>query len=116
MLVADESVDFRIGEKLRSSGIDVYAITEQSPSIVDEDVLNIALQLNAPLLTEDKDFGELVFRLGLPHKGILLLRVSSMPSIQKVAVVTRIILEHIELLYGAFSVFDGHNLRIRRSS
>ena len=114
MLVADESVDFTIVDKLRASGLEVYAIVEQSPSITDEDVLSIAVRLNAPLITEDKDFGELVFRLRLPHRGVILLRLGAMPSEQKGEVATKVILKHLAELPNAFCVFDGFNLRVRR--
>jgi hypothetical protein len=68
-IVADERVDFRIVLQLREIGLTVYAIVEQEPSISDEKVLAIANENEALLITEDKDFGELVFRLRLPHRG-----------------------------------------------
>jgi predicted nuclease of predicted toxin-antitoxin system len=71
-IVADESVDFRIVVQLREKGIQVYSITEELPSAKDEIVLKTAHDNRALLLTEDKDFGELVFRLHMPHSGILL--------------------------------------------
>ena len=70
-IVADESVDFRIISGLRQVGLNVLAIIELQPSITDNTVLNIACENEALLLTEDKDFGELVFRLRLPHRGVL---------------------------------------------
>lgn len=72
-LVADESVDFRIIIRLREVGFIVFAIAEEMPSITDQSVLDLAYEKNALLLTEDKDFGDLVFRLQLPHRGILLI-------------------------------------------
>lgn len=75
-LVADESVDFTIVLFLRGNGLNIYSIAEQEPSIADEDVLDMSVKLHAVLITEDKDFGELVFRLRLPHRGIVLLRLS----------------------------------------
>ncbi len=73
--VADESVDFRVVAELRNIGISVYSIAEEAPSITDTSVLSIAFERHALLITEDKDFGELVFRLQLPHYGILLIRI-----------------------------------------
>ena len=70
-VIADESVDFRIVIQLRNIGITVYSIVEEIPSITDKSVLLFAFEKNALLITEDKDFGELVFRLQLPHHGIL---------------------------------------------
>ena len=57
-IIADESVDYRIVVKLRESGLTVYAISEQQPSIKDDAVLAIACDNNALLITEDKDFEE----------------------------------------------------------
>jgi predicted nuclease of predicted toxin-antitoxin system len=62
-LVADEGVDRQIVEQLRHDGHDVLYVAELAPSISDDEVLQKANDWHAPLLTADKDFGELVFRL-----------------------------------------------------
>lgn len=72
--LADESVDFRIVKALREDHYEVEAIVEINPSIDNEQVLAIANELNAVLITEDKDFGELTYRLRKPNKGIILMR------------------------------------------
>lgn len=64
ILLADESVDRPIVERLRGDGHDTVYVAELSPSITDEQVLQKANSRNALLMTEDKDFGELVYRLG----------------------------------------------------
>jgi predicted nuclease of predicted toxin-antitoxin system len=69
-VVIDESVDYLIVNKLKSTDFEVYAIIDELPSISDKEVLAIANKQNALLITEDKDFGELVFRFQLLHKGI----------------------------------------------
>src|SRR5262245_26243497 len=109
-IVADESVDFRIIVALRKLGIDVYAICEEQRSITDEQVLAIANNLNALLITEDKDFGELVFRLRLPHKGILLIRITDESKISKV---TEAIIKNYNELCERFSVINEKKLRIK---
>jgi hypothetical protein len=53
LLVADESVDFRIVTELRKLGLQVIVISENHPSIKDDEVLRIAFNSNAILLTED---------------------------------------------------------------
>lgn len=55
-IIVDESVDYRIVLELRNAGFSIYAIAEQ-PSIKDENVLSIAYQNDALLLTEDKILG-----------------------------------------------------------
>ena len=64
--VIDENVDYGITSILKKQGLDVYSIQDNNPGISDEQVLKIANDLNAVLITEDKDFGELTHRLKLP--------------------------------------------------
>ncbi|WEK35114.1 MAG: DUF5615 family PIN-like protein [Candidatus Pseudobacter hemicellulosilyticus] len=61
--VADESVDAPIYKALRQDSHGVLAIAETTPGITDEQVLQIAYDNKAILITQDKDFGELVYRL-----------------------------------------------------
>ena len=74
-LVADENIDRGIIERLRRDGHLVDWIAELSPSVSDEEVLRLAVEGGAVLVTEDKDFGELVYRCGLAHSGVLLVPV-----------------------------------------
>ena len=41
----------------------------------DDVVLERAFRENRALITEDKDFGELVYRLKKPAKGVILMRI-----------------------------------------
>jgi predicted nuclease of predicted toxin-antitoxin system len=83
ILFADESVDRPIVERLRQDGHDTVYVAEQSPSITDDEVLQEANSRSALLLTEDKDFGELVYRLGRVHGGIVLIRLAGLPAAAK---------------------------------
>lgn len=112
IIVADESVDFRIIKALRGNGFDIVAICELSPSISDKEVLQIAVDKNALLITEDKDFGELVFRLQLPHKGILLIRIND--NRFKIESSIHTIKLYFTELKDRFSVLADERLRIRQ--
>jgi predicted nuclease of predicted toxin-antitoxin system len=72
--VADESCDFGVVRALRASGHDVIAIAETSPRIADERILAIAREKTRILLTEDKDFGELVYARKHETAGVILFR------------------------------------------
>ncbi len=61
-LLADESVDRQIVERLRQDGHHLLAVAEMAPGVPDDVVLERANQETALLLTADKDFGELVYR------------------------------------------------------
>lgn len=72
--VADEGVDSPIVEQLRQAGHTVLAIAETSPGVNDETVLESAQSQQAILITGDRDFGELAYRLRRVHFGIILVR------------------------------------------
>jgi len=112
-LVADESVDFGIINILRQKGIVVVSICEDFSGIKDTEVLNIALDRQCLLITEDKDFGELTYRLKLRHFGILLLRLSDVPRKERIQMASEIIEEYFDKMKGNFSVLTKNGLRIK---
>ena len=111
--VADESVDATITQHLRQNGYSVYSIAESLPSVSDNIVLATAFNNNSVLITEDKDFGELVIRFKLPHVGVLLLRLIGLSANEKNILVLNAIKEHKTEMKDAFTVLDSTNLRIR---
>lgn len=113
LIVADESVDFAIVELLRQSGFEVLAIMEDHPGWSDDKVLDLAFRQEAYLITEDKDFGELTYRLQKPSHGILLVRLPKEESLAKAAMVQEIIQSDFERLWKKFSVLEPLKLRVR---
>ena len=73
-ILADENVEGEIIMPLRSAGHIVSDIKEISPGINDPEVLVVANQSRQVLMTNDKDFGELVYRDRLFSSGLILLR------------------------------------------
>jgi predicted nuclease of predicted toxin-antitoxin system len=112
-IVADESVDFGIVVKLRQKGIDIVSIYEEYSGIKDAEVLRIAKDKQCLLITEDKDFGELTYRLKLEHRGIMLIRLSDIPRMERIELVLKTIEQHFNMLENNFSVLTKRGLRIK---
>lgn len=112
-LIADESVDYAIIRFLRESGHKIHSILEKSPGIDDHKVLEIANDLTRLLLTEDKVFGELTYRLNKPHHGILLIRLSRIPREERIILVSEFISNYGKDLIGKFSVITEQGFRIK---
>jgi hypothetical protein len=72
--LADESCDFVVVRALRVAGHDVAAIAEISPRATDEVVLELAIRESRILLTEDKDFGQLLHANEAATGGVFPLR------------------------------------------
>lgn len=111
--VADESLDRQIVERLRQDAHTVWYVAEMEPGISDDIVLELANREVALLLTADKDFGELVFRLRRVALGVVLVRLSGLSASNKAEIVSRAIAQHAEELPGAFTVITPTAIRIR---
>ena len=72
---------------MRRDGHKVDHIAEMSPGIDNDTILRQANDNGSLLLTLDKDFGELVFRQGLVHAGVILIRLAGLPPTTKADVV-----------------------------
>ena len=72
--LVDESTGIAVIRFLRDFGYDVLAVAEAMPKAEDLDILARAVSERRILVTNDKDFGELVYRSGQAHHGVLLLR------------------------------------------
>jgi hypothetical protein len=78
--LADECVDAGLVDQLREAGHDVSYIAETASGASDATVLNRANAEDRLLLTEDKDFGDLVFRSRRDVPGVVLLRLRLNPG------------------------------------
>ena len=113
-LLADESVERQIVERLRLDGHQVLYVAEMEPGIEDTVVLERANERLALLLTGDKDFGELVFRDKLlTAGGVILIRLAGLIADTKARIVSAAIKEHETELGHRFSVITPGRVRIR---
>ncbi len=79
-------------------------------------MLDEANARSALLVTADKDFGELVYRLGRVHAGVVLIRLAGLSPAAKAEAVSQLFRDHATELPGAFCVIASGSVRIRRPS
>jgi predicted nuclease of predicted toxin-antitoxin system len=115
ILVADEGVERQIVERLRRDGHEVKYEAEGKGGAPDESVLALAVSEAAMLLTTDKDFGELVFRLRKAAHGVILLRLAGLSNELKAEVVASAIALYANEMPGAFVVVEPGSVRIRQA-
>src|SRR5437870_3314882 len=76
--LVDESVDIRVAQYLVSLGHEATTVADDyQVSISDEQVLGHAYREQRILITNDRDFGELVFRHHQPHAGVIYFRLGT---------------------------------------
>ena len=114
--LVDESVDAPVAHRLRDDGHTVVCVWDLEPGVPDETVLDRANRDEAILVTADKDFGELVFRLGQAHDGVLLVRLAGLPPDGKAGIVSQAVREHGSDMRKGFTVVAPGLVRLRRPS
>lgn len=116
LIIVDESTDARITEALKEAGYKIFSIQEMMHGTDDIDIIQLAAEKEAYILTEDKDFGdELVFRK-VSHPGTMLLRLAGVSIEDKIQLVLKSIEKHSGELLDAFSVLNKKKLRIRKNN
>lgn len=113
-LLADECCDKELVSKLRLEGHDVWYVPEFRAGAGDDEILPLAVEEGRVLLTEDKDFGELVYRLKKPAIGVILLRFETEDRELKLRRLIELIDVRGEKIPGSFVVVDREKFRFRR--
>ncbi|MCF8364781.1 MAG: DUF5615 family PIN-like protein [Bacteroidales bacterium] len=74
-LLANENFPNTSVRILRLAGYDICSIGDDFPGIMDEEVVQLAVDENRTILTFDSDYGELIFKHGYkPSAGVIYLR------------------------------------------
>jgi predicted nuclease of predicted toxin-antitoxin system len=113
--LVDASSDARHVPQLRSFGHDVTRVgTEYPASMKDRDILALAHREQRILITDDRDFGELVFRLRQPHAGVIYLRLDTTRFEVRARRIEEVLARHADDL-DQFLVVTTDSVRVRRS-
>ena len=113
--VADEGVDAPIVQRLRADGHSILYIAEIWPGVADEQVLALAVDNQAVLITADKDFGALVFQQRRASSGVILLRLAGLTAAQKTILVSHTIAHYENEMRDSFTIITSQRVRIRPS-
>ncbi|MHB8383975.1 MAG: DUF5615 family PIN-like protein [Candidatus Binataceae bacterium] len=112
--VADESCAGPVIRALRMASHDVIAIAEISKGISDEQVMQRAFTEGRVLITEDGDFGELVYARRLPSVGIVLVKFDSRARRAKPGAVVEAVRKLGERLRDGFAVIEPGRVRLAK--
>lgn len=98
---------------MRREGHDVLYVAEIDPAISDAAVLELAINTESIIITEDRDFGELIFRERRYTLGIILIRLHGLSAESKAEMVLSLVREHTGELAGNMVVITPSGVRIR---
>lgn len=109
--LADVNIEKPIVDFYRNHEWDIKWVSDFSPKMDDENLIKLARAEKRVLLTNDKDFGELVFLQKRLSHGIILLRVKGQETGLKVTLIKRLMAEYDEKLSGHFVVVTKDKFR-----
>lgn len=111
--LADECCDAAMVAFLKQDGHDVLYVMEDEPGALDKNILEKAFIEGRILITEDKDFGELVYSLKKPARGIILIRIEVKGRHLKLPRLKKLINNYGSKIEGSFVVVDIEKFRFR---
>jgi Domain of unknown function (DUF5615) len=112
--LADECISAKLVASLRAKGHDVVYAMETHRSFKDRDLLEEATQDSRLPLTEDRDFGELVFGpAALATTGVVFMRIADERSHLAWPRLEAAIDRFGDSLFGRFLVIEEARFRIR---
>jgi predicted nuclease of predicted toxin-antitoxin system len=113
--LVDECCDISILNALRAVESDVLSVSDSLSGASDAEVIALAVSESRTLITEDKDFGQLVYAAGHGHCGVILLRYP-FPLASKISDdLVRLLHERGEVIRTSFVVLQPGKARILKS-
>ena len=111
--IVDASTGSGVANWLKTNGLEVYDVYLETPFWPDKTILKKAFDENWVVITNDKDFGDLIFRDRLPHRGIILLRIKDETPPNKIRLLAHL-LDHFDetQILDHFLVLTERGVRI----
>ncbi|MGH9944886.1 MAG: DUF5615 family PIN-like protein [Pyrinomonadaceae bacterium] len=112
--LVDECTGPKVAQWLSEQGHDVFSVYEQARGAEDDRIIQQAFAEDRILITNDKDFGELIYRERRPHRGVIFLRLEDERAASKIAVLRRLLDAYADRLEDQFVVVTETRVRFAR--
>ncbi len=113
--LVDESTGPAVAAWLRQQGHELFSVYAEARGMDDDYIIHKAFTENWILITNDKDFGEKVYREQRPHKGIVLLRLEDERAVVKIETLKRLLESYADRLADQFVVVTESRVRFARA-
>jgi len=110
--IVDENLGPRVAKWLKEHQHDVVSIYEEFRGWNDDDILRKSTEENRVLITNDKDFGEMIFREGKLHRGVIFLWLEDERSVNVIKVLDQLLGMYADRIEGNFVVANEFSVRI----
>lgn len=114
--IADENISPRVVSFLRENGIAVFDIKEEGlAGTSDNDIIKLAMEAQGIVLTQDSDFGTLVFKENTKFTAIIYLRPGHVKSLDAVNILKALLDREIdvEIPFIVVAELQANRVKIR---
>ena len=112
--LVDECTGPAVARWLRMQQHDVFSVYEEARGLDDDEVIHKAYVDARILITNDKDFGEKIYRERRPHRGVILLRLEDERAANKIETLQRLLDRYADQLADQFVVVTERTVRFAR--
>ena len=109
--LVDECTGPKVAAWLRGEGHEVFSVFDEARGIEDNQVIQKAYDENWILITNDKDFGEKVYRERRAHRGIIFMRLEDERAANKIQVLRRLLNSYADRFEDQFVVVTETQVR-----
>ncbi|MCA9186407.1 MAG: DUF5615 family PIN-like protein [Pirellulaceae bacterium] len=109
--LVDECTGPTVARWLRDRSHEVFSVYDEARGAADDDILDRAYSENWIVITNDRDFGEKVYRDKRPHHGVIFLRLQDERAASKISAIEKLLDAHEERLADAFVVVTETQVR-----
>lgn len=109
--LVDECTGPGVAAWLVGQAHDVFSVFDEARGATDDVLIIKAYAENRILITNDKDFGEMVYRERRPHRGVVFLRLTDERTAVKIAALQALLQNHATRLPGNFVVVTEDRVR-----
>lgn len=113
--LVDECTGPKVAAWLRTRGHEVFSVFDEARGAEDDEVIQKAYDERWVLITNDKDFGEKVYRERRPHRGVIFMRLEDERAANKIDVVRRLLEGYADRLADSFVVVTDTRVRFART-
>jgi predicted nuclease of predicted toxin-antitoxin system len=114
--LVDECTGPAVAHWLKQQGHDVFSVFDQARGIDDDKVIEIARIEERILITNDRGFGEKVYRERRSHHGVVFLRLANERSMNKIRVLEQLLEQHSHIITGRFVVVTETRIRFAKAN
>ncbi len=110
--LVDECTGPAVADWLRGQSYEVFSVYEKNRGMADDDILDKANSEDWILITNDKDFGEMVYREKRLHHGVVFLRLEDERAVSKIKAIQSLLEDYVDQLIDRFVVVTESHVRI----